>query len=498
MGARADEGAGQRANSGTHEDAGTGAADGAPAAPSPPGLRPLLARPDWRRDVAHLAAGSILGTVLSIAFFQVALQRTDEDLEDYRRVRNFISSTYVRPISEGDMVDRALHGLVEGLDPYSRYYDREQIAGVERDTSGVYQGIGVVFAPLAPPGQVLFPVEGSPAHEAGIEVGERIVRAGGLEVAEISREELLRVIGEAGEDGLPLAVEDRTGAVRELTLQPRELVDPSVRHARLLAPADGPPGHDLRQPIGYLAVTSFSRRTPEEFDAAVDGLLERAGGELAGLVVDVRGNPGGVLEAAVELANRFVAEGALVTHEGRRETVDYRARPELARLGGLPLAVLVDGGSASASEVFAAAVQEHRAGVVVGSPTYGKGVVQEVRRFADRMIVKLTTAYYYTPSRRNLERTVDRAWDCGIQPDLEVALSGGEARALTQHLASYTPPPEALEALRAWEAELGTPLVPGHPVDPQLDGALALFAGERPGAWRVAAVERAEPAGAPR
>jgi C-terminal peptidase prc len=260
---------------------------------------------------------------------------------------------------------------------------------------------------------------------------------------------------------------------------PEELVDPSVRHARLI-------GEGLPR-IGYLAITSFSRKTPDEFDAALVAL-----GELDALVIDVRGNPGGVLEAAVLIANRFVAQGMLVSHEGRGAVVEFQARPEEATRAGLPLAVLVDGDSASASEVFAAALQDHRAAVLVGTATYGKGVVQEVRHFDQgRAVVKLTTAYYYTPAGRNLERTVESAWDSGIQPDLWVELAEDEALAVAQHLASHAAPPAALPRLRAWEQELGVQLVPSHPPDRQLEAALALFRADRPGAWTVDAADEA-------
>lgn len=392
----------------------------------------------------------------------------------YRKVRDFALTSYVREIDAPELQDRALRGMIESLDPYSRYYDHTQVAQLERETSGVYPGIGVAFAPIEPPGQILFALPGSPAQAAGLAVGDRIVGADGRDVSRLSLPELGEVIRAAARKGhrMALELEDRQGDRRSVQVEPAEVVDPTVRHERLLEGSGG---------IGYLAITSFSRLTTSEFDEAVRSL---GGRELAGLVVDVRGNLGGVLDSAVEIANRFVPEGVLVTHEGRTETVTFVARPGEALLAGLPLVVLVDGESASASEVFAAAVQEHRAAVVVGSPTYGKGLVQKVRGFGDdRAVVKLTSSYYFTPSHHNLERTVSDAWDCGIHPDLDVELSEPETRALHEHLASYGPPAEALPELARWEAESGQHLLREHPPDAQLDAALALFRGERPGAW---------------
>ena len=395
----------------------------------------------------------------------------------YRRVRDFVSTSYVREIDALELQDRALRGMIESLDPYSRYYDHTEVAGLSRETTGVYPGIGVAFAPIEPPGQILFPLPNSPAEDAGLSVGDRIVSANGRDLVDLSLEELGEVIRKAAREGqeLLLEVESRRGGRRSLRVKPDEVVDPTVRHARLL---EGDPA------VGYLAITSFSRLTTTEFDEAVRSL---GGTQLAGLVVDVRGNLGGVLDTAVEIANRFVSEGVLVTHEGREETVTFEADSREAHLAGLPLVVLVDGESASASEVFAAALQEHRAAVVVGSPTYGKGLVQKVRGFGrDLAVVKLTSSYYFTPSHRNLERTVDEAWNSGIQPDLDVELTEPETRLLHAHLASYGPPPGALAELRKWEAESGASLVRTHPPDAQLEAALALFRGERPGAWAAA------------
>ena len=390
----------------------------------------------------------------------------------YRETRNFILSSYVVPLDADTVADLALRGMVESLDEYSRYYDRQAIAALSRDTSGVYRGLGVVFAPIDPVGQVLFALPDSPADLAGIGVGDRLLRAEGEEVASLDMPDLRSILSEDRPDPLQLRVLDADGSERDVEVLTRELVDPTVRHARLLDPERG---------IGYLAITSFSQKTPSEFDAAVEILRERG---LRGLIVDVRGNLGGVLQASVEIANRFLSEGLIVSHEGREETAVFEADPEQAWYEGLPLVILVDGDSASASEVFAAALGEHRVAVTVGSPTYGKGMVQQVRALNDEQgVIKLTTSYYYTPSHRNIERTVEEAWDWGLWPDLEVELTPLETAEIHAHLGTYSPPAESVDALRAWEARLGIDLVRPHPADAQLDAAVALLEGRRPGAW---------------
>ena len=439
----------------------------APDEPTRPG-------PHLARDLLHVASGCLLGVVAAVCVYQVLGLREEPDVRRYRETRNFILSSYVEPMDADAVADLALRGMVESLDPYSRYYDRQEIAALSRDTSGVYRGLGVVFAPIDPLGQVLFALPDSPADQAGIGVGDRLLAAEGLEIASLEMSDLRSILSEDRPDPLQLRVQGVDGSEREVEVLTRELTDPTVRHARLIDPARG---------IGYVAITSFSQRTPEEFDAAVASLLDQG---LRALIVDVRGNLGGVLQASVEVANRFLSRGRIVSHEGREETVAFEADPELARYEGLPLVILVDGESASASEVFAAALQEHRAAVIVGSPTYGKGMVQQVRALGDEQgVIKLTTSYYYTPSHRNLERTVDEAWAWGLRPDLEVLLDALETAEIHAHLGTYSPPRESIDALRAWEQRLGVELVRPHPADAQLEAAIDLLGGQRPGAWGV-------------
>ncbi|MCE9595525.1 MAG: S41 family peptidase [Planctomycetes bacterium] len=393
----------------------------------------------------------------------------EADVVRYREVRDFVRANYVRDVSDQTLLDGALHGMVEGLDRYSRFLDRSQVADFERETGGQYRGIGVVFRDPPREGQVLFCLAGSPAERAGVRVGDRLVSVDGARLADLPEGELARRVSAAVGASLDTVVVSRDGVERSVRIEPLEIVDPTVRHARVV---------DRERGIAYLAITSFSHRTPEEFDQALDAFAHDG---VRGLILDVRGNPGGVLASAVRIANRFLDEGAVVTTEGRAENSAYDASPGEARYAKMPLVVLIDGDSASASEVLAGALQDHRAAVLVGSPSYGKGMVQKIRTFGEHdAIVKLTSSYYYTPSHRNLERTVDKAWAYGLVPDFAVETSAADRKRLHAFLASHSPPPGALDELRRWEREEGVALVATPPNDRDLDAALALLCGRRP------------------
>lgn len=386
-----------------------------------------------------------------------------------RQVRTLVERSYVREPAERELLDGALRGMIDDLDPYSRYVPPRETAQLEQETSGVFVGIGVVFAQTGETYRVLYPLPGGPAEAAGVRVGERILRLDGERADEPGLGTLRdRLQGAAGRQ-VELELEDLEGTRRTLALRPEPVVDPTVRHARLLPGGDG---------IGYLAISSFSRRTPEEFDRAVAALRERG---MSSLVLDLRGNLGGVLESATRIANRFVAEGLIVRSESRAGHEDWRAEKAHAGLLGMPLVVLIDRDSASASEVLAGALQDHRAAVLVGERSYGKGTVQTLLRVRGTGgVVKLSTALYRTPSGRLIERNLPGAWDAGLVPDVEIELPIAEHRALRQFLSGYGAPLAHQEAIRAWEAERGVELLTAPPPDAHLDAALELFAGRRP------------------
>lgn len=431
-----------------------------------------------KRDLLHLVTGLLCGVLLS-GLVRMLWPGGEPDLVRYREVRDFVRANYVRPVSDELLLESALHGMVERLDRYSRFLGRDEVSAFERETGGRYRGIGVVFRDPPREGQVLFCLPESPAERAGVRVGDRLISVDGRRLADMVDGELQRRVGALDDTRLELVVASRDGRERTLEIETEELVDPTVRHARMVEPGRG---------IGYLAISSFSHQTPDEFDRALEGLKAQGA---AALVLDVRGNPGGVLSSAVRVANRFLTGGVVVSTEGRSERTTYEASPAEARHAGLPLVVLIDADSASASEVLAGALQDHRAAVLVGGPTYGKGMVQKIRAFGEHeAIVKLTSSYYYTPAHRNLERTVDKAWEYGLVPDFAVDVAAADKQRVRAFLATHSPPAGALEELRRWESEDSVALVLPPPADRELDVAIELLSGRRP--TRLASAQGSE------
>lgn len=406
------------------------------------------------------AAGAALGHHL--------LQDDREEVERYRSVRAFAEQRFVRAPDRAKLADDALRGMLAGLDRYSRYYDAAETAEMERETGGRYRGIGVVLRRPIAEGRVLFPLRGSPAEAHDLRVGDRILELDGQAFEELEESAVRAALSRDSDEPVRMIVVGLDGVQRSLVIPRESIVEPTVRGERLV---------DETRKIGYVALHSFSRETAAEFDAAFERLSVQG---MQALVLDLRGNGGGTLASAIAIARRFIARGVIVSTENRQETVPYPAVPEEALHAGFPVVVLVDEDSASASEVLAGALQDHRAAVVVGAPTWGKGTVQTILRFpAWGTSAKVTTSFYFTPAHRNLEHGEDAPF--GIAPDVLVELAPAESQELHAFLGRQPPPPEALPALRDWERREGIRVLDDPPEDRQLASAVALLQGRRPG-----------------
>lgn len=428
----------------------------------------MLRRDRHGQGATTFIVGFAAGAALMLGALTWLQAGEDADLRHYREVRDFVSANFVRDVDHDTLVKDALKGMISELDPYSRYYDVVESREVERETRGRFVGIGAVFRGDLSSGQILFPLAGSPAMLAGVRVGDRIQAIDGVPIEGLDRSSIQAALEGELDSVVRLDVIGLDGAERTCEIRRSSIVDPNVRHARML---------DKEHGVGYLAILGFSHETPDEFQNAFARLREQG---MQALVIDVRGNPGGVLSAAVEIARRFIPEGVIVSTEGRGKPTYYKAERDQAWYQGFPLVVLVDQGSASASEVLAGALQDHRAAVLVGAPTHGKGLVQTIRRYPEEhTIAKVTTSYYYTPAHRNLERDPDNGRDYGIAPDLEVSISSEERRNIALHTQHYGAPLAVLDEVLAWEAEVGEELLDRHPLDAQLDAAVQLLIGAR-------------------
>jgi len=314
-----------------------------------------------------------------------------------------IDRMYVDPVDRSRLTDIAIDAILDELDPHSDWFSAEELAAMAEPMEGNFEGIGVEFLLQEDTIMVVTPIEGGPSEKAGIQSGDRIVSVDDSVIAGtgLTNSKVMRLLkGPSGTSvGLSLV---RPGNADSAT------IDVTLRRSRI-------PIHSVvaSEPMpdgtGYIKVVRFARNTHEEFDAALSDLRDRG---VNRLVIDLRGNGGGYLHAAVPMVERFLDENDLVVYtEGasqpRREYVTERP----GRHRSLPLVVMVDEGSASASEIMAGALQDHDRAVIVGRRTFGKGLVQEEFPVADRGALRLTVARYYTPSGRSIQRPYGRGVD---------------------------------------------------------------------------------------
>jgi carboxyl-terminal processing protease len=327
-----------------------------------------------------------------------------EDLRTFTEVMSRIQQDYVEDVSEETLLRHAIRGMVSGLDPHSSYLDPSEYQNLQSGTRGEFGGLGIEVGMANGFVKVIAPIEGTPADEAGIQAGDTIVRVDGEPVKGMSLQEAVeRMRGEPGSE-ITLSV------VREGNNQPFD-----VTIERAIIEIDSVDSRMLDAGYGYLRISQFQSGTGDDALAAIEELREQAGGSLKGLVLDLRNNPGGVLDAAVAVSDAFLTSGEIVSTKGRIERAQqgFSATPNDA-LGGAPLVVLVNSGSASASEIVAGALQDHSRAVIMGRTTFGKGSVQNVLPLPEGAALKLTTARYFTPSGRSIQAA-------GIEPDVRVA-----------------------------------------------------------------------------
>ncbi|MBK8068969.1 MAG: S41 family peptidase [Rhodanobacteraceae bacterium] len=332
-----------------------------------------------------------------------------EDIRVFTAVFREVQRSYVEPVSAEQLMKSAIRGLLLDLDPHSAYLRKDDLQALTDDTSGRYGGLGIEVQVRAGVLTVIAPIDDTPAARAGIQPGDVISRIDGIPVESENADVAIdRMRGEAGTE-VKITVIRAGQPAFDLTLV-REVIDVTAVRGRLLAPG-----------FGYVRIAAFQTNTAEELAKRIAALIE-PGKPLDGLVLDLRSNPGGLLDAAVDVSDLFLDTGVIVSTKGRvaLSSAEFEAQPGDV-LKGAPLVVLVDGGSASASEIVAGALQDRRRALILGQRTFGKGSVQSVLPLASGEAIKLTTALYYTPSGRSIQAE-------GIEPD--VLLQAAELRPL--------------------------------------------------------------------
>ncbi|QJD31237.1 S41 family peptidase [Methylococcus geothermalis] len=325
-----------------------------------------------------------------------------EGLKTFSEVYGRIQQDYVEPVPDDKLLEDAIRGMLSGLDPHSSYLDQEQYNELKVGTTGQFGGLGIEVGMENGFVKVIAPIDDTPAFHAGIKAGDLIIRLDDKPVKGMSLNDAVKMM--RGEPGSPIVLT----VVREGVEQPlkititRDIIKIKSVKSRMLE--DG---------YGYLRITSFQSKTGDNMVEAVDEMKKK--GALKGLVLDLRNNPGGVLNAAVAVSDAFLESGLIVYTDGRVEDAKMRfsATPNDI-IGGAPMVVLINGGSASASEIVAGALQDHKRAVIMGEKTFGKGSVQTILPTSNGGAVKLTTARYYTPSGRSIQAE-------GITPDVPIS-----------------------------------------------------------------------------
>ncbi len=356
-----------------------------------------------------LLAGVVLGGGITLTHSVLAEKSKPEnsipmkDLQTFVEILNRVKTDYVEPVSDETLLEDAVRGMLAGLDPHSSYLDKEEFSEMSVQTSGKFGGLGIEVQLYNGFVRVISPIDDTPAAKAGVQAGDLIVKIDETPVKGMSLTDAVKKM--RGDPGSKIKLTlVREGAAEPLVLEmKRDVINVSSVRSRMLEPG-----------LAYLRISTFTTTTGKSLSEEFKKLRKQAGGPLKGMVLDLRNNPGGVLNAAVEVSDDFMDKGTIVSIKGRVPDAnrEYGANPG-DLLDGKPLVVLVNGGSASASEIVAGALQDSRRALLVGVKTFGKGSVQTILPLQNESAIKLTTARYYTPSGRSIQAE-------GITPDITI------------------------------------------------------------------------------
>ena len=324
-----------------------------------------------------------------------------EGLNTFTAVFSQIKQMYVDEIDDETLFNNAIRGLIEGLDPHSSYLEPVDQSKVSESTMGKFGGLGIVIGTKGDYIEVVSPIDDTPAYRAGLKAGDIILQIGDQNVSQINLEEGVKLMR-----GAP-------GTTIKLTIGRPEIAPFVVEITREIITVTSAKGLLLEDGIGYLRIAQFQRPTAEVVEKIIGDLVEKNESDLDSLIIDLRNNPGGLLDSSIDISNLFIDEPGIVVYtEGRTPSsnMSFPTKPGDI-LNGAPIVVLMNVGSASASEIVAGALQDHKRAIIMGEESFGKGSVQSMMGLQDGYGLKLTTARYFTPSGRSIQAK-------GISPDI--------------------------------------------------------------------------------
>jgi carboxyl-terminal processing protease len=352
----------------------------------------------------HRVAAAALGAawlVSSLAYAQTNTSETYRQLNLFGDVFERVRSDYVDEVGDRKLIEDAINGMLTSLDPHSSYLNPKTFRDMQVQTRGEFGGLGIEVTMENGLVKVVSPIDDTPAFRAGIKPGDLITHLDGEQVQGLTLQDAVERMRGPANSTIKLTVRRGTQEPFDITLTRSVIKIQSVRF-------------QAHEDIGYVRINSFTEQTDAGLRNAILKLREQMGSKLKGIVIDLRNNPGGLLDQAIAVADDFLEKGEIVSTRGRRseDAQRYNAKPGDI-ISGMPMLVLINGGSASASEIVAGALQDHRRAIVLGTRSFGKGSVQTIIPLGGQGAIRLTTAKYYTPSGRSIQAL-------GIDPDIIV------------------------------------------------------------------------------
>ncbi len=341
-----------------------------------------------------------------------------QDFEEFITVIKEIQNKYVDEVDLRTLLKSGYKGMLSSLDPYSQYIDSKHLEELMIETGGVFEGLGIEVVVKDGVLTVLTPIVDSPAFRAGVFIGDKIIKIDGKSTKNVTIREAVEILrGEPHTKVTLTVLHEGEREPVDITIERAKIQIKSTRGTRIV---------NKESKIGYIAVTGFQDNTITDLDASIEE-LEKQGME--SLILDLRFNPGGLLNIAVDMADKFIKKGIIVSTKGRHKSQEHEYKAHRSgTYKNFPLIILVNSGSASASEIVAGAIKDHNRGLLLGTKTYGKGSVQSLIPIGNKnTALKLTTAKYYTPSGTLIDKI-------GIEPDIKVDLTKKEVRELHKFL----------------------------------------------------------------